>query len=155
MKPWLAGLLLLVPALTLADPAGVHTLTTKEPADQVYDHIHNALEGAKFWVVFEADMGSRIEKFAEDWGTDYNRNKLTTIKSMVFCSLWWTNQLTNLDPDLVGLCPLHLTVYARDGRTTVLWPKLSAMAEGSPGRDIALALDQEVSELVRGVVTPE
>jgi hypothetical protein len=155
MKPWLAGLLLLVPALTLAGPAGVITLNTKEPADKVYERIQQALEGAKFWVVFEADMGNRMEKFAEDWGTDYNRNKLTTIKSMVFCSLWWTNQLANVDPDLVGLCPLHLTVYARGGRTTILWPKLSALAEGSAGRDMAMALEQEVSELVRGVVTPE
>jgi len=155
MKPWLAGLLLLVPALTLAGPAGVNALNTKEPANKVYERIQQALEGAKFWVVFEADMGNRMEKFAEDWGTDYNRNKLTTIKSMVFCSLWWTNQLANVDPDLVGLCPLHLTVYARGGRTTVLWPRLSALAEGSPGRDMALALEQEVSELVRGVVTPE
>jgi hypothetical protein len=62
MKHWLAGLLLLVPALALAGPAGVNTMTTSDPADQVYDRVYRALQGAKFWVVFEADMGSRMEK---------------------------------------------------------------------------------------------
>jgi hypothetical protein len=155
MKCWLAGLLLLFPALALAGPAGVNSLTVEAPADEVYDRVHQALEGAKFWVVFEADMGSRMEQFAADWGAEYNINKLTFIKSMVFCSLPWTNRMANADPDLLALCPLHLTIYARGGQTSVVWPRLSAMAEGSPGHDAAQALDQEISDLIRGAASPD
>jgi hypothetical protein len=155
MKHWLASLLVLVPALTLAGPAGVNTLSTGDPADQVYDRVYQALEGAKFWVVFEADMGSRLEKLGPEWGSEYNKNGLSFVKSMVFCSLWWTNRIANADPDLLGLCPLHLSIYARDGRTTVTWPRLSTMAEGSPGVETAQALDQEVAEIIRRAVTPD
>ena len=96
-----------------------------------------------------------MEQFADDWGADYNTNKLTFIKSMVFCSLRWTNRLANADPDLLALCPLHLTIYARDGETNVVWPHLSAMAEGSPGADAAQALDQEVSGLIKAAAVPQ
>jgi len=155
MKHWLAALLLLVPVLPLAGAAGVNILTTKAPADQVYDRVYQALEGAKFWVVFEADMGSRMDQLATEWGSDANKNKLTFVKSMVFCNLSWTNQLANADPELLGLCPLHLTIYARDGQTTIVWPRLSVMADGSAGEGAAQALEQEVSAIIRSAVTPE
>jgi uncharacterized protein (DUF302 family) len=155
MKHWLAALLLVVPVLTLAGAAGVNILTTKEPADQVYDRVYQALEGAKFWVVFEADMGSRMDQLATAWGGDANKNKLTFVKSMVFCNLSWTNQLANADPELLGLCPLHLTVYHRDDRTAVSWPKLSVLAEGSPAHGTAQELEQELSAIIRSAVTPQ
>ena len=155
MKHWLAGLLLLVPAMTLAGPVGVSTLTTSDPADKVYDRVYQALEEAKFWVVFEADMGSRMEKLGPDWGSDYNKNKLTFIKSMVFCNLSWTNQLANADPELLGLCPLHLTIYAYNGRTAIVWPRTSVMAQGSTGQDRALALEGELAAIIGGAVTAD
>lgn len=155
MKNWLIGLLLLFPTLVLASPIGVNSLTTDAPPDQVYDRVYQALEAAEFWVVFEADMGSRMEKLGPDWGSEYNQNELTFIKSMVFCSLWWTNKLANADPELLGMCPLHLTIYARDGRTTIVWPRLSAMAGGSPGQDRALSLEEAVSEIIRKAATSE
>ncbi len=100
-------------------------------------------------------MGRRMETVAPDWGADYNRNKLTSVKSMVFCNLWWTNRLANADPNLLGLYPLHLSIFTRDGRTTVSWPRLSTMAEGSPGLETVQALDQELLEIVRRAVTPD
>jgi uncharacterized protein (DUF302 family) len=155
MKVWLVGLLLLAHAVAVAAPAGVHSLTTREAPDEVYEQVHDALEAAKFWVVFEADMGSRMATMADDWGADYNRSKLTFTKAMVFCSLGWTNQMANADPDLLALCPLHLSIYARDGKTMLVWPRLSVMAEGSPGLEAARDLDKEVSDLIRGAITPE
>jgi hypothetical protein len=105
--------------------------------------------------VLEADLGSRMAKMADDWGSDYNRSKLTFVKGMVFCSLWWTNQIANANPELLGLCPLHLSIYAHEDKTTLVWPKLSAMADGNSGQAIAQALDEEVSDLIRAVITPE
>jgi uncharacterized protein (DUF302 family) len=155
MKPWILALLLLIPTPGIAAPAGVHSLTTREDPEKVYERVHDALEAAKFWVVFEADMGSRMATMADDWGADYNRSKLTFAKAMVFCNLRWTNQIANADPELLALCPIHLSIYARDGETTLVWPRLSVMAEGSPGLEMARNLDKEVSDLIRGAIAPE
>lgn len=148
MKRMLTLLLLLLPAVVVAGPAGVLRFETDRPLGQVYDQIHSALEGEKFWIVFEADMGERMARFADQWGDDYNRNNLVAIKSMVFCNIWWTNRIANADPDLLALCPLHLSLYERGGTTVVLVPKLSAMAEGSPGRDAAAKLEAQLSAIV-------
>lgn len=148
MKIWIIALLLLLPISATAEPAGVVKLTSDKSVDEVYTSVYQALENEKFWVVFEADMGKRMAKFADKWGEDYNRNGLESVQSMVFCSIWWTNQIANADPDLLALCPLHLSIYGKDGKTHVVMPRLSAIAEGSPGRDKVGELEMELKAIV-------
>lgn len=156
VKSFLFALLLFtVAAAASAEPAGVVRLSTTQPMDEVYARLYKALEDEKFWVVFEADMGERMARFAERWGEDYNTNALDTVKSMVFCSIWWTNRIANADPNLLALCPLHVTLYAKGGETVVLMPRLSAMAEGSPGRDKAAELEAELREILEGALASE
>jgi hypothetical protein len=117
--------------------------------------VYKALEAEKFWVVFEADMGKRMAGMADKWGEDYNRNGLGAVKSMVFCNLWWTNRIANADPDLLALCPLHLSLFERDGETVLVMPGLSAMAEGSPGQARAAELEAELKGILRGALGTE
>jgi uncharacterized protein (DUF302 family) len=152
MKPPLLGFLVLFPALTLAGPAGVLRLATDQGLDAVYDKVHEALEAEKFWVVFEADMGSRMARLADEWGDDYNRNALEAVKSMVFCNIGWTNRIANADPDLLAMCPLHLSLYAKDGQTVIVMPRVSAMAEGSPGQEAAAQLEGELRRIIEGAL---
>ena len=42
---------------------------------------------------------------------------LSSVRSMVFRHIWWTNRIANADPDLLALCPLHLSIYGKDGKT--------------------------------------
>jgi uncharacterized protein (DUF302 family) len=148
MKTSLLLLLLLSATLAAADPVGVLRFTSDRPLGQVYDKIHSALEEEKFWVVFEADMGDRMARFADKWGEDYNRSGVGAVKSMVFCNIWWTNRIANADPDLLALCPLHLSLYEKDGKTVVIMPKLSTMAEGSAGLDEAAKLEAELAAIL-------
>ena len=148
MKRWLIVLVVLLPVFSMAEPVGVIKIVGERPLNQVYGKVHEALEAERFWVVFEADMGSRMERFAEKWGEDYNRNGLDAVKSLVVCNIWWTNQIANADPDLLALCPLHLSLYERDGRTVVLMPRLSVLAEGSPGKEKAVELEKALRAIV-------
>ena len=143
----------LVPLSATAEPpAGVIRITTEEPADAVFERVKDSLEAEKFWVVFEADMGKRMKRFAKKWGDDYNRSKVGSVRAMVFCNIWWTNQIANADPDLLGLCPLHLSIYERAGTTVVVLPKLSVLAAGSPGFSRAEALEQDIFGIVSKAV---
>jgi uncharacterized protein (DUF302 family) len=148
MKIRIIGLLLLFPLLASAEPAGVLKLSTDRSVDDVYTSVYKALEDEKFWVVFESDMSKRMAKFADKWGEDYNRSGLESVQSMVFCNIWWTNQIANADPDLLALCPLHLSLYSKEGKTHVVMPRLSVIAEGSPGRDKAAELEAELKSIV-------
>ncbi len=149
MKPaWLALSLLMFPMVLRAEAAGVFKLSAPMEVGAAYDRIYKALEAEKFWVVLEANMGEQMANQAAKWGVDYNRNRLGAIKGMVFCNIRWTNNLANADPDLLALCPLHLTVFERDGTTYVVFPRLSVIAEGSPGASRAT----ELEAIVRGIL---
>ena len=128
-KCQLALLLILLPPAVLATPPGILRLEARAPMDQTYEAVYAALEQARFWVVFEADLGSNLATFAERWGEDLNRNALGGIRSIVVCNAWYANQVSNADPDLLALCPLRVNLVEKDGETRVLFARPTALAE--------------------------
>lgn len=115
------GLLLWSLQLSAADLPNVLHWQDGRDLQVVYDKVHAALEDNRFYVVFEPDIGANLAGFAERWGEDYNRNHLDGIRSMVFCNGWYANQVSNLEPQLLALCPLHLTLYRQDDTTHVVF----------------------------------
>ncbi len=61
-----------------------------------------------------------------------------------FCNGWYANKVSNLDPDMLGFCPLHLTLIEREGKTTVLFNRPSAIAQNSPAKDLLIKIESEV-----------
>lgn len=111
-----------------------------------YATIYKALEDNRFFVVFEPDIQRNLSGFAERWGDNYNRNKLQGIRAMVFCNVWYTNEISNADPDMLAMCPLHLTLIQQQGSTRVLFIRPTAVAAGSNALAIAKELEQDVSK---------
>jgi hypothetical protein len=145
MKKILFALLLALAAgLVQAVPAGVFRADAKAPMTRTYPAIYKAVEEARFWVVFEANIGDNLAGFAERWGKDYNRNELAGIRAMVVCNGWYANAVSNADPDLLALCPLRLSLVEKDGITRVLFARPSVVAAGSPGE----ALVKEIEDLL-------
>ena len=130
-------------------PEGVYRQQVNKPLADVYDNVYKSLEDARFFVVFEPNIGANLTRFSEKWGDDYNRNNLTAIRSMVFCNGWYANKVSNLDPDMLGFCPLHLSLIERDGKTVVLFNRPSAIAKNSPAAELLLSIETEVIEAVK------
>ena len=120
--------------------------------DQVYGPLYKALEEADFYVVFEANIGRNLSRFADKWGENYNRNKLDGIRSMVFCNGWYANAVSNADPSLLALCPLRLTLIERKGVTTVLFAKPTAIAADSPASKVLQRIEQEVITVIKQAI---
>ncbi len=117
-----------------------------------YMAVFTELENNGFVVVFEPNLGRNLAMFASRWGADYNRNHLEGIRSMVFCNGWYANRISNADPDLLALCPLHLTLVHKQGRTRVLFVRPSRVAAGSPAEPVALELEQDIIRAVEAGV---
>ena len=128
--------------------SGVYSKTVDKTVDAVYGSVYKSLEEAHFFVVFEADIGANLSRFAGKWGDDYNRSKLSAIRSLVFCNGWYANRVSNLDPAMLGSCPLHISLIERDGKTTVLFNRPSALAGNSPARELLEKIEAEVIEAV-------
>lgn len=145
MKKRIFALLLFVlPLAALASPPGVLRLDAKASMAETYKAVSTALEEARFWVVFEADLGASMAGFAERWGEDLNRNGLDGIRSIVVCNAWYANQVSNADPDLLALCPLRVNLVEKDGVTRILFARPTVVAAGSPG----IAVVQEIEDTI-------
>ena len=136
--------LAIVPAYAAEAPDGVYVQHVKKPVSEVYDKVYASLEDARFFVVFEPNIGANLASFAEKWGDDYNQNNIAEIRSMVFCNGWYANKVSNLDPDMLGFCPLHISLIERKGKTTVLFNRPGVIAQNSPAKELLLKIESEV-----------
>jgi len=143
----LAGLLLLT-SMVRAELPGVLHWELKQDLETVYDSVYKSLEENRFYVLFEPNIGRNLAGFSDRWGEDLNRNKLTGIRAMVFCNPWYANQVSNLDPNMLALCPLHLSLYEKDNNTHIVFIRLSHVGEGSPAKPLLTELEQAVSAAI-------
>lgn len=114
------------------------------PMPKVYKLVYEALEKQRLFVVFEPNIGRNLAGMAERLGENYNRNKLSGIRSLVVCNAWYANEVSNKDPNMLALCPLRVSVIHKEGVTRVLFARPSVHAQGSA----ALPVIQEVEGLV-------
>lgn len=143
---WLV-FIVLMPVLSVnaaEENKAVYRQQVNKSVAAVYDSVYKSLEEAKFFVVFEPDIGANLARFADKWGEDYNRNNISEIRSMVFCNGWYANKVSNLDPDMLGFCPLHLTLTEHEGKTTVLFNRPSVIAQNSPAKALLMEIESQV-----------
>jgi len=131
--------------LALAD-SSVLVWNIDKALETSYKTIYKALENNRFFVVFEPDIQRNLSGFAARWGDKYNRNKLEGIRAMVFCNVWYTNEISNADPDMLAMCPLHITLIQQQGSTRVLFVRPTVVAADSNALAIAKELEEDVSK---------
>lgn len=133
-------------------PETVYKKSVKGEFSTIYKNIFTALENNSYFVIFEPNIGKNLSHFATRWGADYNKNQLDGIRSMVFCNGWYANQMSNLEPKMLALCPLHLTLYHKQGETTVVFVKPSVIAKGTAAESIAIELEQDVIKTIEAAL---
>jgi hypothetical protein len=148
LSRWLFVVACLAYASAQAD-SNVFELSVDRPINEVYDNVYKSLEDARFYVVFEPNIGNNLSHFAGRWGDDYNRNDLGAIRSLVFCNAWYANQVSNKDTAMLALCPLHMTLIEKDGVTTALFARPTVIAASSPARGVLSELENEVIAAIR------
>ena len=122
----------------------VYEKRVKGELEKTYKQVFNALENNGYYVVFEPNIGKNLAHFKKRWGKDYNKNKLEAIRSMVFCNAWYANQVSNTDPQMLALCPLHISLVHKNNVTSILFIRPSLVATGSPAEKVALEMEQDV-----------
>lgn len=117
----------------------------------VYQQLFSALENNGYFVVFETNIGKNLSRFAQRWGDDYNKNKLDSIRSMIFCNGWYANKVSNADPKMLALCPMHITLTHKEGVTAVLYIRPGQVAKDSPAKKVAEELEQDVVRIINSL----
>jgi uncharacterized protein (DUF302 family) len=135
-----------------AEPSTVLVWETGKNLELSYKQVYKALEDNKFFVVFEPDIQRNLSGFAKRWGENYNRSKLEGIRAMVFCNAWYANEVSNTEPNMMALCPLHITLIQKDGKTRILFVRPSVVAKGSGAEAVAKELEADVSKAIEQAV---
>jgi uncharacterized protein (DUF302 family) len=138
-------------SLQAANPS-IYEKSAKLPLAKAVKLVSQNLDDAGFAVVDELPISKNLQRMAKKWGEDYNRNKLEDITSLVFCNGWYVNQVSNLDPALLGLCPLHVTLIHKAGVTTVLFNRPSVIAVGSPAEKVLRKVEGEVVQAIEAAL---
>jgi len=149
MKKVFALFLLLASSLVFAAPASIFKAEVKAPMQITYKLLYEALEKERLWVVFEADIGQNLSAMADRLGEDYNRNKLESLRTMVVCNAFLANRVSNLDPDMLALCPLRVAVTHKAGTTQVLFAKPTIHAQGSAALPVVLEIENSVIDAIK------
>lgn len=145
----LLGLVLgLLPGLSRAELPGVLHWTLKQDMESTYRSIYSSLENNNMYVIFEADIGRNLAGFAPQWGPNYNRNQLQGPRSMVFCDAWYVNEISNIDPQLLSFCPMHLTLYRQDNTTHIVFTRPTHVGKLSAAAGLLEGLEAKVSGAV-------
>lgn len=153
MTSLLAFNLLFLSLATQATESAVYKQSVSAAMDKVYPEVYEKLEEARFFVVFEANIGKNLKRFAERWGDNHNRNKLDSIRSMVFCNAWYANAVSNADPDMLALCPLRLSLYEKQGVTSVVFARPAFAAQQSKARPVLLEAEQDIIKAINNALS--
>jgi len=124
---------------------GVLRWDVEQDLESTYVSVYNSLEENKFFVVFEPNIGRNLEGFSERWGKDYNRNRLSGIRSMAFCNAWYANAISNIEPELLSLCPLHITLFQKGGTTSIVFSRPTHTGTGAGSKATALLKELEAN----------
>ena len=122
----------------------IFSISVEKPGEEVYQSVYRSLEESRFYVIFEANIGKNLARNAKRWGDEYNKNNFEMVKSMVVCNPYYANQVMNLDPEMMALCPMNITVMYKDGESTVLFERLTPIAEGSAAEDVLWEVENTI-----------
>ena len=111
------------------------------PFPQTYRAVHEALENSDFFVVKELNIGANLQRLSYRWGDDYNRNRFAEVRSLIVCNPSFANQVLNVDPEMMALCPLNITLLHKENNTTLLYERVGAAAAGRPGEEVLREVD--------------
>ena len=154
MNSTLVVLLALVCSNALAQSPAVYERSFDQSLDVAYKRVFDSLEGNGFKVVYEIDMQENLTKYAEKNAVkDFNVNRLEGIKSMVFCNGPLAVKVSNADPAMLALCPLHVTLTQKVGRVTVLFVRPGVVAQGSRAEAPAKELEEKVIKTIESGLT--
>ncbi|MFK5938632.1 MAG: DUF302 domain-containing protein [Sulfurimonas sp.] len=150
MKKLILTLLLLLSPL-MAD--GIYKLTLNQKADVVYTKLLASLDNNHLIIVSEINI---LEKFKhaglpEKFGKEFNSNNLTTIKAIIACNGFFGNYIANADPDMMGLCPIRLTIVEKNGKTTILFVKPTNVGSTSRAKGMIEKLEKKVISAIEAV----
>lgn len=139
--------LLLTTVLFAANP--VYKVSVKKDFSSSLHSLKKTLEDQNLYIISKADISGTLKRMKVKLGKAYNKRHYTTVKSIIFCNPFYANDILNLDPSMMALCPLKIMLLEKDGKTTALFILPTSLAKGSPAKNVLGELENKVKKALK------
>jgi len=123
--------------------------SVRKSIDDVYDNVMFELKNEGFSIVKEINIGHNLKKdsIEKKW-KNYNKNKLVGIRTAIVCSGVTANSISNADPNMISICPLHVTITQKGEWTKVDFVRPSMIAKGTRAEKVAVKLENRLNSAI-------
>lgn len=145
MKRLLLCFALLAAAPVAFSDSNVYVQSVQKPIGPVFAHVVAALKHSGFKVVNKIDIGKKLGGAARHFHwKDYNQNHLKGIRTVIFCNAKFANAIGNADPEMLAVCPLHVTLFQQGDITRIEFVKPAVIAQGTKAEGPATKLQDKI-----------
>jgi len=139
-------LILLLLACTQVFANSIYKTEVKQSIEKYYPELKKAIEANRMHVIYEMDLLKKFKEsgYAKKFGKDFNKNKVEGVKTLLICNGYVGNQVSNLDPRMMVLCPIKITLIQKNGKTVVSFVKSASLARNKQVRDLLQTLDEVI-----------
>ncbi len=133
-------------SLWAAPETNVYSVTYNSDMDTVEKNLLNHFKSAKLVVPWKLDILEEFKKKGLDkkFGAEFNKNQLTSVRTIVACNGKFGNMIMNTDPAMMAYCPIRITLVEKDGKTTVLYVRPTSAPRSSKAYKILVKLEKKV-----------
>ncbi|MFA6761189.1 MAG: DUF302 domain-containing protein [Sulfuricurvum sp.] len=133
-----------------ANDSSVFEASYKTPIDKVLKNILTQFEKDGLVVAWQLDILEEFKQKGLDkkFGAEFNKNNLSSVKTLVACNGKFGNDIMNADPAMMAYCPIRVTLTEKDGVTTVLYVRPSSAPKSTPAYEALKALESKVTKSI-------
>ncbi|MDO9266303.1 MAG: DUF302 domain-containing protein [Sulfurimonas sp.] len=144
MKKLLLSVLLLLASSSFANE--VYKKEVKTPYDVYIKELKEAIEKNHMNVLYELDLIKKFKDagYAKKFGADFNKNQLTAATTILLCNGYIGNQISNIDAEMMALCPIKISVISNGKYTKIIYTKYKGASTNKEISALLETLDEVV-----------
>ena len=127
----------------------IYKVSVKKDFSSALHSIKKTLEDQNLYIISKADISGTLERMKGKLGKAYNKRGYQKVQSIIFCNPFYANDVMNLDPDMMALCPLKIMLMTKNGKTTALFVLPSKLSGKSSARKILLEVENKVKNALK------
>lgn len=145
--------ILLASTLTIslwAAQNNVYSITFNSPIEKVEKNMLAKFQAENLIVAWQLDILEEFEKrgLVKKLGENYNKAKLSNVKTMIACNGIIGNEIINTDPAMMAYCPIRITLTEKEGKTTVLYVRPTSAPKDSKAYPTLQKLEAKVTKAI-------
>jgi len=128
---------------------GIYKVSAKKDFSSALKSLTHTLDKQNLYIISKANISSTLKRMKNKLGADYNKQHFDSVTSIIFCNPFYANEVMNLDPDMMALCPLKIMLMEKNGKTTALFVLPTTHASKSSAKKVLKEIENKVKKALK------